>query len=161
MGWLLMLLTVPLLAAGLCGCAGAGGAPPGTLVTFRVTGGLAGVDDRLTVTERGEVRVARARPPRERGGRLHDQELATLRGRLEAAGLRGLPRRGVDGLVRDGFEYTVSYEGAMVSAADGAIPPGLAPVIQQLSEILRRELGVMSAAALVSAFLALRALATL
>jgi hypothetical protein len=105
------LLIPVILAVALTGCrAAARGIPgPDVLVTFRQTGGIAGVDKRLTVTTHGDVRLVQARPRRrEVGGKLSTEELAALRRRLVAADFRGLPRRSVNQQFRDGFEYTLS-----------------------------------------------------
>ena len=135
-------LLVPAVLAVVCaGCGSAGGDSPGSgvLVTFRQTGGLAGVDRRLTITMQGDVRLDQVRPRRmERTGTLGAEQLAPLRSRLVAADVPHLPRRSVNEQMRDGFEYVLTYEGRTVTAGDGAIPAGLAPVINQLTEMLAR-----------------------
>lgn len=130
-----------ILAVALTGCATVGRGIPGpdVLVTLRQTGGFAGVDKRLTVTTHGDVRLVQARPRRlEAGGKLSTQELAALRRRLVAADFPGLPRQSVDERVIDGREFTLTYQGRTVTAGDGAIPHNLAPVIDQLTDVLAR-----------------------
>jgi hypothetical protein len=135
------LLIPVILAVALTGCRAMGRGIPGpdVLVTFRQTGGIAGLDKRLTVTTHGDVRLLQARPRRpEVGGKLSTEELAALRRRLVAADFGGLPRRSVNQQVRDGFEYTLSYEGKTITVGDGAVPPNLTPVLDQLTDVLTR-----------------------
>jgi hypothetical protein len=138
----LTVLLIPAVLAVVCaGCSSASGDGPGggVLVTFRQTGGFAGVDRRLTVTMQGDARLDQVRPRRmERTGRLGAEELAALQHRLVAADVPHLPRRNVNEQMRDGFEYVLTYEGRTVIAGDGAIPAGLAPVIDRLTEMLAR-----------------------
>jgi hypothetical protein len=133
----LAVLTVALTGCGL-GRPGGPGPRSGrdVLVTFWQTGGIAGVDKRLTVTGQGDARLEQVRPRRlEADGRLGAEELAALRRRLAAADFPNLPRRSINQQVRDGFQYTLSYQGRTVTAGDGAVPGDLAPVIDQLTDL--------------------------
>jgi hypothetical protein len=39
-------------------------------------------------------------------------------------------------IVRDGFIYEISYDGATVRCADGAVPASVTPVIRALDSLL-------------------------
>jgi hypothetical protein len=127
------------------GAGGAGGAggnastPPrsGVLVTYRVSGGFAGVDERLVVSRDGTVVYTSGQAPPERG-RLTADERAALVEALEASDFATLPRDTVDPHVADAFVYEVTYAGRRVRTSDGAIPPRLAPVLDLLREIAAR-----------------------
>lgn len=118
--------------------AGAGvGAPPGSdvLVAYRVSGGIAGVDERLVVSEDGRVVHTSRQAPAEHG-RLSAEELAGLVAALEASDFATLPPDTVDPNVADAFVYEVTYEGHRVRTSDGAVPALLAPVIERLATVL-------------------------
>jgi hypothetical protein len=141
-------LVLVVAVATACGPAGtsAGGAgengPPtsprtGVLVTYRVSGGFAGVDERTVVSRDGTVVHTSGQAPPERG-RLTADERAALVEALEASDFATLPPDTVDPHVADAFVYEVTYAGRRVRTSDGAIPPRLAPVLDLLREIAAR-----------------------
>lgn len=114
------------------------------LAELRVTGGIAGAEQRLVVFEDGLARVELAT-----GGtvhkslcaRLEEGKLGEIRRTLEAAGFEYLQREYVPARpVYDGYAYSVAYRGATVRAVDpleDAAPPGLRAVIRLLQGVLQ------------------------
>jgi hypothetical protein len=133
----LVLVGLMSVLATACGSsAGGGAAPPRSdvLVASHVSGGIAGVDDRLLVSRDGTVvRTSRQGSPEH--GRLTAQELAALVEALDESDFATLPPDTVDPRVADAFVYEVTYGGRRVRTSDGGIPPRLAPVLDQLRGI--------------------------
>jgi hypothetical protein len=137
--WPALVLVAGLMSVVATACgpsAGGGGVPPrsGALVAYHVSGGFAGVDERLVVSHDGAVVRTSGRTPAEHG-RLTAEELAALVDVLEASDFASLPPDTVDPRVADAFVYEVTYGGRRVRTSDGAIPPRLAPVLDRLREI--------------------------
>ena len=133
------------------GGGGAGGLPPApggtgprppagtaaTLVEFGRQGGIAGLDDRLTVMADGSFTLVRGKPVANRRGQLGSDELAGLRNALSRSNFAGLP--GVQSAQgNDLFTYRVVYGGRQILAQDGGVVPPLTPVITALSGIVAR-----------------------
>jgi hypothetical protein len=112
--------------------------PTGTLVEFGRQGGLAGLDDQVTVQADGSYQIVR-KGGTPTPGRLSPDELAHLRAVLESAHFGDIPavNPGASALA-DGFTYRVAYAGHEVLAQDGGVPPALAPVLDTLAGILGR-----------------------
>ncbi len=108
------------------------------LVTFARQGGLAALDDRLTVRMDGSYTLARSGLP-PRAGRLAPEDLARLRQVLDAARLARIPSPIGNPPVADGFTYRVRYGEREVLARDGDLPEELRPAIEVLNEILVRQ----------------------
>jgi len=120
--------------------------PPSTaaLAELRVTGGIAGAEQRLVVFEDGLARVelsARGAAYETLCARLEEGKLGEIRRALEAAGFEYLQREYVPARpVYDGYAYSVAYRGATVRAVDpleDAAPPGLRAVIRLLQGVLQ------------------------
>ena len=93
--------------------------PLASALEYRRTGGLAGVDDRITVTREGLLEVRKRQ-----GGRATAQlspgdlkELASL-----LSGWRKLPSRG-DLVSADVFIYSITYDGVTVTAVEFSRAP--------------------------------------
>ncbi|MDR7428336.1 MAG: hypothetical protein QN152_03120 [Armatimonadota bacterium] len=114
------------------------------LVELRVTGGIAGVAERLLVFEDGLARVELGAGRTVRAAScayLGDGQLRKIRRTLEAAGFEHLQREYVPARpVYDGYAYSVTYRGSTVRALDpleDAAPPDLRAVIRLLQEVLQ------------------------
>jgi hypothetical protein len=136
---LVALVGLTAVLATACGPAPGGGPTPpgsgsGALVAYHVSGGFAGIDERLVVSrDGGVVHTAGRSAPQHR--RLTADQLTALVDALEASDFAALPPDTVDPRVADAFVYEVTYEGRRVRTSDGAVPGRLAPVIDQLREI--------------------------
>jgi hypothetical protein len=112
--------------------------PTGTLVEFGRQGGIAGLDDQVTVQADGSYQIVR-KGGTPTPGRLSPDELTRLRTVLDAAHFGEIPAVNPGAsAVADGFTYRVAYAGHEVLAQDGGVPPALAPVLDALSGILNR-----------------------
>jgi hypothetical protein len=112
----------------------------GTLVEFGRQGGLAGLDDQVTVQADGTYQIVRkGGTGTPTPGRLSPDEVAKLRAVLDSAHFGEIPAVNPgSSAVADGFTYRVAYAGHEVLAQDGGVPPALAPVLDALSGILSR-----------------------
>ena len=111
-------------------------ATAGVLAEYRRTGGVAGLDDRLTVYADGRALLVR------RGQRsdlvLTQGQLNSLAALLEGAEFRSLKRRySPERSGYDLLEYEVRYKGKAVRMSDGAVPPSLEPLLDELNEVIR------------------------
>jgi hypothetical protein len=111
-----------------------------TLVRYERSGGIAGIQLTMTVTDAGGVRIARARtsevtrfalPASQRRAlarALRDARVSTLRGRYAPS----TP-------IADGFVQTVHYAGHDVTVQDGARPPArLGSLLSRLGRLAAR-----------------------
>jgi hypothetical protein len=117
--------------------AGTSAVPLRVLVTYARQGGLAGLDERLTIWTDGSYELSRPGAAA-RAGRLTAPELARLGQVLDGAQFTRIPADSDGTPVADGFTYRVGYGGHDVVARDGAVPAALQPVITTLDEILAR-----------------------
>ncbi len=111
-------------------------APDAGLVELHVTGGIAGVDERLVVTNGGDLRFTST--VEEQVGTLTPEELDRLRGLLADADFDALPEESYDPDVRDAFGYTVTHGGRTVSATETVVPDELNPLLAELRSIMAR-----------------------
>jgi hypothetical protein len=112
--------------------------PTGTLVEFGRQGGLAGLDDQVTVQADGSYQIVR-KGGTPTPGRLSPDEVTRLRAVLDSAHFGEIPAVNPGAsTVADGFTYRIAYAGHEVLAQDGGVPPALAPVLDALSGILSR-----------------------
>ncbi|GHF85258.1 hypothetical protein ACFFSH_03550 [Streptomyces filamentosus] len=98
-----------------------------------MTGGFAGVDNRLVVHEDGGWSV-RSRSGSTRTGRMGAAELAELRAALQDPAYARVPDRPEGTPVHDGFEYAVTYDDRLVVAGDRDRPAALQRVFDALPE---------------------------
>ncbi|WP_435974057.1 hypothetical protein [Streptomyces sp. Qhu_M48] len=122
--------------AGTPGTAGTPSADPQpgeVLVEVVVSGGLAGVRNRLVVHyDGGWTSRSGTEPPRT--GRQTPAEAAELRAALEDPAYARVPERPTGSPVADGFRYSVTYRHRLVVAGDGERPPALRRVFAALPE---------------------------
>ena len=117
------------------------------LVDYHRSGGIAGLEDRLTVS-RGGVGVHTPRNGVPRVFRVSPAALADLERALEAADFRLLdPSYLPTTPIADAFTYTIAHLGVTVVTADGAVPAPLAPVVAELNRLLAPESGLPAAPA--------------
>ncbi|MFF5634377.1 hypothetical protein [Streptomyces sp. NPDC012825] len=107
--------------------------PGEVLVQVVVTGGFAGVRNRLVVHRDGEWTVhSGGKPPRT--GRQTAAEAAELRAALEDPAFALVPARPTGRPIADGFQYEVTYRHRVVVTGDGDRPPALRRVFAALPE---------------------------
>ncbi|WP_405806142.1 hypothetical protein OG729_13040 [Streptomyces sp. NBC_00210] len=107
--------------------------PARTLVEMTVTGGFAGVNDRLVVQDDGTYKTYKKTGPG-RSGRMTPAGLAALRRALEKADFAHLPREATKSPVADGFTYRITYEGHTVTTDDTARLAALREVFAALPD---------------------------
>jgi len=78
------------------------------LVSFQVSGGFAGVDDRLTIDRQGVVLLTH-RAGKQSRANLSQQELNQLKETLANAEFQSLKPKYVNANAYDAFSYTVRY----------------------------------------------------
>ncbi|MFB9603542.1 hypothetical protein ACFFTQ_11205 [Streptomyces roseofulvus] len=103
------------------------------LVEVGVSGGFAGVDNRLVVREDGSwtVRSGNGEP---RTGRMTAADLAELRAALDDPAYARVPEQPTGPPVADGFRYAVTYHDRTVVAGDGDRPAALQRVFDALPD---------------------------
>ncbi|MFE1349222.1 hypothetical protein [Streptomyces sp. NPDC058757] len=101
------------------------------LVEVGVSGGFAGVDNRLVVREDGSWTLT-SRGGEPRTGRMGAEELAELRAALEDPAYARVPERPGGRPVADGFRYAVTHHDRTVVAGDGERPAALQRVFDAL-----------------------------
>jgi hypothetical protein len=125
--------------------AGATTAPPTTaepralfeFVDYRVSGGIAGVNDDLKVYPDGRVAYSGAASTAPRESTVPASTVADLRAALEQADLPSLPP--VNGVASpDVLQHNVIFGGRSVRFLDGAMPPSLAAAVAILDRELAR-----------------------
>ncbi|MEV0452460.1 hypothetical protein [Streptomyces sp. NPDC050600] len=99
-------------------------APQDVLVEVAVTGGLAGVDNRLTVKYDGTYTTRTGTKP-SKSGRMTPAETAELRAALEDPAYAKVPASPTGSPIADGFQYSLTYAHRTVIAGDGERPPAL------------------------------------
>lgn len=136
-------LTLPLLAAPASAraCALPPAPPrPKPLVVFTRVGGVAGLNDRLTIRADGTATVEHGflfpRHPRVTV-RLTGSERRALVADLERARFTRLAPRSATPPYPDAFQYTITYRGHTVRRSDADRPGALWAVIRRLTAILR------------------------
>ncbi|WP_405998543.1 hypothetical protein [Streptomyces sp. NBC_00829] len=107
--------------------------PARTLVEMTVTGGIAGVRNRLVVRDDGTYTTSSKAGPGG-AGRMTPAELTKLRGALEKADFARLPSESHGSPVADGFTYRITYAGHTVTTDDTARVPALREVFAALPE---------------------------
>jgi hypothetical protein len=121
------------------GSAPAGSAPATAtyLVEYARQGGLAGVDDRLSVRPNGAYEITRGGAAPRRGS-LPAPELAELSAVLRSANFADIPAVNSGGDIVDGYTHQVVYGQHAVLAEDGGVPDALRPVLGALDGIITR-----------------------
>jgi hypothetical protein len=141
-----------LMALVIAGCGGSSGGqgttsttattaptPPGRLVDFRQSGGVAGLLNHLVVQDDGSARLETGPDARPTTFRLSQADLRRVRQALEAAHIETLKSDySNDPPIPDDFGYGITYKGRTVSTADTRAPRQLRDALSVLSEIARR-----------------------
>lgn len=103
------------------------------LVEVAVTGGFAGVDNKLVVHDDGTYTTRTGtKPPKT--GRMTPAEVAELRAALEDPAYAKVPPRPTGTPIADGFQYAITHAHHTVIAGDGERPPALDRVFKALPE---------------------------
>jgi len=109
--------------------------PPGILVDYHRTGGIAGINDRLVVFDNGVAVISGRSGSTE--VLLNQTDLALISVLFNQSQFSQLqeqytaPRGSADLMT-----YTISYHGKTVTAEESAVPPSLVPIIADLNHIL-------------------------
>jgi hypothetical protein len=133
----LLILTVAVAAAAalVTDTPPAPAAGESTLVTFHRTGGIAGVDDRVTVKADRHVTV-RSRGSSAGHRRISVAAIRRLRHALKEARLGRPPPQGPPGGCADCFHYTISYGGHHVQLSEDRVPDRMRRAIDLLSRLI-------------------------
>ncbi|MEV6399882.1 hypothetical protein AB0M39_34705 [Streptomyces sp. NPDC051907] len=102
-----------------------------TLVETTVTGGYAGVHDRLVVKDDGSYTTT-SRGGSSRSGQMTPAELTALREALEKADFARLPSEATGSPIADGFTYRITHAGRTVTTDDLNRLPALRAVFAAL-----------------------------
>jgi len=109
---------------------------PDLLLDYQRSGGIAGLDDHLLITNSGVITLTRK--GQAFGGQLDAAQMQNLQATLAAAQFATLDaeylpaRQGADYL-----EYLITYAGHQVKTFDTATPQALQPLLALLSEIIK------------------------
>jgi hypothetical protein len=108
-----------------------------TLVRFDKSGGFAGIQVRLSVTDAGSATVTRSRLGKDRRFKLSSVQLRGLRKALRDARFSTLLARYAPMVVvADGFTRSVRYAGRSVTVSDGArLPARLSRLLERLEQL--------------------------
>lgn len=125
-------ITVMLLS-GACMAAEDSAAKP--LITYVRTGGIAGVDDTVTVSQDGAVQVS-TRSATAQTSQLSSSELAELQALIAAADLPSLDKEYKQDGLSDAFEYRLTSGANTVRWTDGTAPAQLWPLQNMLDGLI-------------------------
>ena len=109
--------------------------PPGILVQYQRTGGIAGFNDQMVVFENGQAVYSR----NSGSGTftLTDTSLNELEDILKTADFPSLaPDYPAENPGADYFSYVITCQGTTITTETGGIPPELIPVIGRLGSLL-------------------------
>ena len=135
---LLLLVMIVLGAWMMCLTGCSTGPLNGTLVDYRRSGGIIGLEDHLIIKKGGAATLTRQSGSYE--FTLGDGVISNLNALFEAAEFSKLDRNYAPSREgRDLFSYSVSYGGHTVRAKDGAIPPSLSPILTALDQIIEEQ----------------------
>lgn len=112
--------------------------PTSSQIELHRTGGLAGVDDRLTISHQGHAQLVRTRPSHRSSLQLSPDELTELRRELEVLDSRRIAPARPDAGVADTFQYTLDYGSHTLHFDDTTVPEELAPAFDRLSTLIGR-----------------------
>ena len=136
---LFVAVSLGLVACGDGGDSSTGAPSSRPLVTFTVTGGIAGISERLVIDQDGSATLTTGYRPADQSTarfKLSSSELTALTDKLDAAGLDSLPKPKPTGCA-DCFEYTIAYGGTTYSADDVSLPEHLKQVVEALNHVIK------------------------
>jgi hypothetical protein len=141
-GLFVIVLLCTLVITATCGCLGgkttpeSATPPPGVLVDYHRTGGIAGFDDRLVIFDNGAAVVSSRLVNREITLNQTDLDrIMTSFTTAQFSMLEGNYSARHDSA--DLIQYSITYRGKQVNSEDSATPPSLQPVIDELNRIIR------------------------
>ena len=110
--------------------------PADGLIQYQRVGGIAGLDDRLSISKDGTLKLSRRGKNSEKQIEIKRlQDLQKLISDIQWENLQpsySPEKKGVDYLV-----YTINYSGYRVEMFDTAIPKELQPLLSILNEIIK------------------------
>jgi hypothetical protein len=108
-----------------------------TLVRYEKSGGIAGIQVTLSVTDAGSATVTRSRLGKDRRFKLTSTQLRGLRKALRDARFSSLRARYAPKIqIADGFTRSVRYAGRGVTVSDGAkLPVRLSRLLERLEKL--------------------------
>ncbi|HTJ33568.1 MAG TPA: hypothetical protein VL738_10095 [Dactylosporangium sp.] len=109
------------------------------LVTLDRSGGFAGTHVSVSVFRDGRLHIdglSRSRGPVRT--RLSGDALADLRTALDAADFAHMPSQQIDRKVNDALLYRITYRHWRVLTNTPELVPGLAPVVERLTDLLQQ-----------------------
>lgn len=140
-GFIVYIPALLMIAVSFCGCMsepssnGNSQPPPGVLLDYHRTGGIAGFDDHLIVFENREAIISTRQG---NGTFVLDsgslKEISDLMNKAQFTTLNAsypAPSPGADY-----FSYEITYQGHTVTTEDTGVPDRLVPVIAELNEIV-------------------------
>jgi hypothetical protein len=134
--WILFTIVVAMLTGWLVGCTKTSSSE--TLIEYRRSGGLLGLDDYLVIKKSGEATLTRKSDFYE--FTLDEETLNHLQSLFEEAEFSQLRRKYLPSRqVSDSFEYVVIYRGQTVRAMDDAVPLSLWPILEALNQIVESQ----------------------
>jgi hypothetical protein len=109
------------------------------LVRYGIYGGIAGMNETLTVSTGGTAKQSGKRTS-PRSSKVSSKELRGLKHDLKAAHFKTLKKNyRPHYVVNDGITQTVTYKGHTVSVSTGSkAPKRLQPVLERLARLLQR-----------------------
>jgi hypothetical protein len=109
--------------------------PPGILVDYHRTGGIAGTNDRLVVFDNGVAVISGRSGSSEL--LLNQTDLALISVLFNQSQFAQLQAKySASQGSADLMTYTINYHGKTVTAEESAVPPSLVPIIADLNHIL-------------------------
>jgi hypothetical protein len=129
----LALVILAVLGASLAACGTS--APPAT-IEYRRTGGIAGLDDHLTIQPGGQATLTRKNA--QVSLTVDQATLTQLTSLLDQAGFSQLPAESLAPKGADLFTYEITYRGRRVRVQDTTVPAKLQPVIDLLNSIIQK-----------------------
>ena len=106
-------------------------------ITFKLTGGDAFREDRMTVQPDGSAQVTTRQG--EKPAQLTDEELSQVSSHLEEANLPKIPEESTtEPPIPDALSYSFVYEGREVVTDSGSLPEELKPLIGTFAQLVDR-----------------------
>ncbi len=136
-------ITVGFVAMVLVACASTAPTPapasqPPSAIEYTRTGGLIGLNDRLTIDTKGHAVLSRRNVKSEFD--VSDANLKQLYDAFQAARFAAIPENSMPiGVIADAFNYTLTYQGHTVKTADTAVPKSLEALLALLNRIVETQ----------------------
>ena len=109
--------------------------PPGIVVDYQRSGGIAGMNDRVVIFDNGAALISTRSVNTEITVNQTDLDsIDAIFTQAKFSGLEGNYTSGRNGA--DLFQYRISYRGKTVNTEDTAIPAALEPVIDAMNQMV-------------------------